>query len=74
MRLQMEYFLIFPKLPTLLIIKIIFDYLKNRQQFVQFNGFHSSNHFIKCGVPPGSILGPLLSLIYIKICVKCQKF
>ena len=70
----MEYFLIFPKLPTLLIIKILFDYLKNRQQFVQFNDFHSSNDFIKCDVPPGSILGPLLFLIYIKICVKCQKF
>ena len=24
------------------------DFLKNRQQFVQFNGCHSSHHFIKC--------------------------
>ena len=36
------------------------DYLKNRQQFVQFNGCHSSHHFIKCGGPQGSVLGPLL--------------
>ena len=40
----------------------------NRQQFVQYNGTNSSYHNIKCGVPQGSILGPLLM-----ICVMCQK-
>ena len=39
------------------------DYLNNI--FFQFNGFNSSNSNIKCGAPPGSILGPLLFLIHI---------
>ena len=41
------------------------DFLKSRKQRVILNSQHSSWRDVKTGVPQGSILGPILFLVYI---------
>ena len=49
------------------------NYLTDRVQYVEIEGYKSSYSQIKCGVPQGSILGPLLYLIYVNdICFSCN--
>ena len=40
------------------------SYLHGRKQYVDFDGIHSNTAYIGTGVPQGSILGPLLFIIY----------
>ena len=78
-----NYYILFMKLCHYGIRGVALDwiksYLSNRFQFVQFNNLASSLEKINCGVPQGSILGPLFFPIYINnICnvsslAKCNR-
>ena len=47
------------------LLDCLFDYLSNRRQKVILPGGQSNAHYINVGVPQGSILGPLLFLVFI---------
>ena len=46
------------------ILKWFESYLTDRSQYVTYDGINSDTSFLKCGVPQGSILGPLLFIIF----------
>ena len=50
------------------------SYLSNRQQSVIYNGYESELKVMKCGVPQGSILVPMLFLLYINDLTNVSSF
>ncbi len=46
-------------------LELFKDYLRSRKQYVQYKNHNSDRHILEFEVPQGSVLGPLLFLIYL---------
>jgi len=64
-----DHYILLPKLYCIGTRGIVHDwfkgYLYNRSQYVCVSGMKSDRNFVSCGVPQGSVLGPLLFLLYV---------
>ena len=46
-------------------LQLLISYLTNRQHLTKLNGYESDLKVLNIGVPQGSVLGPLLFLLFI---------
>ena len=53
-------------------VKLLESYLRDRTQYVSYGGFESERGHVECGVPQGSVLGPLFFIIYVNDMVRAS--
>ena len=54
-------------------LKILRSYLEGRSQYVSYGGFESERGKVECGVPQGSVLGPLFFILYLNDMIRAAE-